>query len=284
MNKRIAQPLAERLKEYDKRFFSGQRPNIGADLEIMIASPQNKIMIASNYLPQNGKIGCDAIWLGTDRSKKPLVEFRPSPSSQPLDVFAEIHQLMKEATKKLPRSAKWWAGGLPFARFPIGGHIHFSQVFLSSRLIRALDNYLSLPLSMIESERSLKRRPRYGYLGDVRPQWYGGFEYRTPPSWLVNPTIAKGTLVLGYLIAASYKELTQTPLNNYDIQKAFYQGERAKILPIAARLWKEIEATSLYRQYSQILNAYKKRLFSEERWNEYADIRRSWQLPPYNKR
>ena len=69
-----------------------------------------------------------------------------------------------------------------------------SRIWLTSRLLRVLDNYLALPFILIEDQNTKLRRPRYGFLGDFRRKTHGGFEYRTLPSWIVSPRITKGVI------------------------------------------------------------------------------------------
>lgn len=101
---------------------------------------------------------------------------------------------------------------MPQPGFPLGGHLHFSGVSLNGALLRALDNYLALPLALLEDKRATRRRPHYGNLGDFRRQSYGGFEYRTLPSFLISPQLAKGVIGMAFLIASQYPRLQRRPL------------------------------------------------------------------------
>ncbi|MCZ4142661.1 hypothetical protein BZG17_33240, partial [Escherichia coli] len=106
----------------------------------------------------------------------------------------------------------WQAGSMPQRGLPLGGHVHFSGITLNGELLRTLDNYLALPLAMLQDPRGDARRPRYGALGDFRLKSHGGFEYRTLPSFLVSPLVAKGVVGLAGLIASNYRRLRQRPL------------------------------------------------------------------------
>lgn len=44
---------------------------------------------------------------------------------------------------------------MPQPGFPLGGHLHFSGVALNGALLRALDNYLALPLALLEDKRAV---------------------------------------------------------------------------------------------------------------------------------
>ena len=97
---------------------------------------------------------------------------------------------------------------MPFRGHPIGGHIHFSQIQLTTDLLHALDTYLAIPDLLVEgSHRSRRRRRRYGYLGEYRLEGHGGFEYRTLSSWITTIHRAQATLSLAKIIAVEYPRL-----------------------------------------------------------------------------
>lgn len=261
---------------------TSDQPVLGTDVEFVLRHANGKYMMASKFLDKKGKVGYDAIWIRGHRNQHPLVELRPSPDEDPREVIQDLYRCMKKAVRKINHpQIEWLAGGRPLKGYPIGGHIHFSQVSLSARLIRALDNYLTLPLFLLESETSLSRRPKYGFIGDYREQFHGGFEYRTPPSWIVSPTIAKGVMMLAKLIAVHHWDFEWMPLNNYELQNAFYEGNRAAILPVVQELWHIVRRCSTYGDYEQELDQFYELIASGQRWNEYEDVRKAWRLPPY---
>jgi hypothetical protein len=186
------------------------------------------------------------------------------------------------ANHKINRSdLSWLAGGHPLKGFPIGGHIHFSQIPLTSRFIRALDNYLTLPLFLMESPASLTRRSKYGFLGDVREQFHGGFEYRTPPSWLVRPRVAKGILSLSKVLTLDYKNLIWMPTLNKDVQFSFYKGKKEEVYSIVELIWNELrQCCPSYANYQKELDQFYELIESGYEWNEFDDIRRWWQIGP----
>jgi hypothetical protein len=171
-------------------------------------NPAGKVVAASRYLERDGEAGCDAIVVRGRPVITPLAELRPRPSRSPRQLAANLRRALRLAAARIgDASLTWLAGGMPLRGFPLGGHVHFSGVWLNSHLLRALDNYLALPLLLIEAETARQRRPRYGFLGDFRRQPHGGFEYRTLPSWIVTPQVAVGVLSLARVIADGYREL-----------------------------------------------------------------------------
>lgn len=255
---------------------------LGADVECVLRHTSGKYDLASRYFSKKGKIGYDAIWLRGNRNKHPLVEFRPAPSKNPKDIYTQLYRSLKAAVAKVNNSKiVWLAGGKPLKGYPIGGHIHFSQVHLDASLLRALDNYITLPLSLMESKESLSRRPKYGFLGDYREQFHGGFEYRTPPSWMVTPEITRGVLSIAKVVANDYKTLNWLPLNSYEVQKEFYQGNREALYPTASAILDQLKGCPSYKNEQKDIDSFFKLLDKRFVWNEYQDIRKAWRLPPY---
>jgi hypothetical protein len=237
---------------------------------------------ASRFLAREGPVGCDAIVLSGHRVILPLAELRPQPSSDPRQLARNLHHTMQLAARAIPdESLAWLSGGMPLRGFPLGGHIHFSRCWLNGHLLRALDNYLALPLMQIEGETTRQRRPRYGGLGDFRPQPHGGFEYRTLPSWLVSPAVTGGVLALAALIAEHYWSLTRRPLMDSEVQAAYHRGDKVMVSGIVAELWQDLEKLPSYSGHANCLDPLKSMIFRMEPWNERADFRRAWKIAPF---
>ncbi len=195
---------------------------LGADPEfILINSDTGKMIPASQFLPRFGTVGCDSVRI-PNRQQRPIGELRPEPSPSPLVLADNIRKTLLQAVKLLPyNNIKWIAGSQP-SNYPIGGHIHFSNIQVSSKLLRALDNYLAIPVFLMEdTKNATMRRTKYGLLSDYRIKEYG-FEYRTTSSWLVTPEISRGVLCLAKLIASNYTELSNNCFIRTEIQNAFY--------------------------------------------------------------
>ena len=157
--------------------------------------------------------------------------------------------------------------------YPLGGHLHFSRCWMNGHLLRALDNYLALPLILIEDESTRGRRPRYGYLGDFRKKSHGGFEYRTLPSWLASPVVTRGVFALASLIVNNYWRLPRKPLQEPDIQAAYYSGDKRRLQDEVAMLWKDLEQLKGYEVHAGLLEGLRLLVASMVPWNEMADIR-----------
>ncbi|WP_018133365.1 putative amidoligase domain-containing protein [Effusibacillus pohliae] len=250
---------------------------MGTDLEFMLRNPEGRLVVASKYLPRSGKVGCDALSIRRAGTRFPLAEIRPDPSSSPLRLVKNIEDTLLEAKRMIPRQLHWLAGSMPLRNYGIGGHIHFSNLPLSSQLVKALDNYLALPVMMLEdTSASSRRRPKYGFLGDVRLKSHGGWEYRTLGSWLISPDIAKAVVCLAYLVANHYRQLKRAPFLSPELQRAFYLGDKRMLRPYFEEIWGDIQQTGTYERYKEELDLIADMVRNEESWDELADIRRAW--------
>lgn len=256
------------------------KPLIGMDPEfLLVRMPERRVVPASRYLGRLGIAGCDAV-TRRGRTLYPVAELRPAPSSEPARLLAHLRQAFAAASKRITdRSLIWQAGGMPQQGLPLGGHLHFSGVELSGSFLRALDNYLALPVALLEDPGAAHRRPHYGALGDFRIQPYGGFEYRTLPSFLVSPQLAKGVIGLAYLIATHYRQLRLRPLDEDDVHQAFYYSERSVLLRCLTPLIQDIVSLDAYPMYAGYVAPLLDSLRQGKRWDESRDIRPLWKLP-----
>jgi len=224
----------------------------------------------------DGVAGCDAGPPGT-RGVFPVAELRPAPRGEPRALLAQLMSAAATADRLIAdRTLAWRAGGMPLRGWALGGHLHFSGVTLTAPLLRALDNYLALPMLLLEDTRAAARRPRYGVLGDFRYQPHGGFEYRTLPSFLVSPVVAKGAVYLAHLIVSRYEDLPLRPLDREDLHAAYYRGDklplRAAMAPLKAGL-RDLRGYELAAPYIEPLFSY---IDKGKTWDETRDIRRLW--------
>jgi hypothetical protein len=256
------------------------RVKLGADPEFVLLSSEGRVVPASKYFTPEGEAGCDSVRIRGEK-RWPLVELRPRPTENPNHLTSDLRRLLTLATERTAgASLTWKAGGLPVPGLPLGGHVHMSGVALTSERLRALDNAVALPLRMLEPPEAARRRPRYGSLGDVRRQPHGGFEYRTPPSWLISPRLALATFALSKVAAEHSRELaTDRPLDEERYREAFYSGERQPLLTAVSRIYRTIAGTSGYAAYREPIEFLFDAISRGRSWDEGADIRTKWHIP-----
>ena len=251
---------------------------LGADPEFLMATEQGRVLYASRYVEQAGTVGYDRQSRGHLGTVYPLVEVRPSPSPSPVVLAANTERALAEAAERLPtRRTRWMAGSFPLGAYPTGGHVHFSGLPLTTPVLSALDNYLALPVMLLEDRRrSRQRRRKYGRLGDFRRKEHGGFEYRTLPSWLVSKEAARAVLCLAKAVAAEWPSLTGAPLQGLPLVKRFYQGKKAHLRRFFPTLWRRLLKTRTARAYRYELSYIPRALARECEWDDEADFKKAW--------
>lgn len=264
----------------------GSEVTMGADPEFMLFNAKSgKMIAASNFFPREGIVGCDNIRI-PNRQQRPVAELRPQPTTSPRELTNNIKAALARASQLAPyRNVRWVAGSQPLSGYSIGGHIHFSNIDISCALLRALDNYLGITVFLIENPISAaRRRKKYGHLADIRFKDYGGFEYRTPGSWLVTPEITCAVLCLAKIIVQHYFELNSSYLNSIEALQAFYEGKQEYFRPLFDKLWQEIAATSRYSEYEKELQILPEMINNYIIWDEKQDLKAAWKMEGGAKR
>jgi len=285
----VARTMANAFQAYILRSFRKEEfarsmaaLTMGADPEFMLRNKITKQMIlASSFYPFGGVVGCDQRSMLGNRNRHPLAELRPAPARDPLALFSNLQKAMSEAIKLAPfYNVEWVAGSEPFPGYQIGGHIHFGGIRVTTDLLRALDNYLAIPVMLLENpESARKRRKKYGFLGDYRIQPYGGFEYRALACWLVSPRLTKAVLCLAYLVAVNHLQLTRDWLSDARLRLKFKEADKSVFYPIFQEIWQEITSLLQYPKYAEMLEPMYKMISEKKRWRENVDIRETWNIP-----
>lgn len=262
-----------------KRQDADTRILMGMDPEFILVNKEGQVIPASLYLDRYGTAGSDAVRVG-DEVSYPLGELRPAPHADPDSLLKAMREAMLTAQQCITdTSLQWKAGGLPVPGLPLGGHIHFSGVPLTMSVLQCLDNYLALPLAIVEDPAGRGRRPRYGFLGDFRIQPYGGFEYRTLPSFMVSPLISKASLYIAYLIVLYHDRLRARPLNRERYHKAYYGGRKEVLREVAEKLHQDLTRLPEYLTYSKVIDRLFEYIEEGRNWDESRDIRPLWNIP-----
>ncbi|MGE5404395.1 MAG: putative amidoligase domain-containing protein [Candidatus Saccharibacteria bacterium] len=279
----------EKLARFAIEYLTGEWVSsevmLGADPEfMMLENNKDRLILASTFFPRHGDVGCDNLRV-RNRQQRPIAELRPAPSPNPLILTDNIRRTMVQALKLAPyRNIRWLAGSLPVDEYPIGGHIHFSKIALSSKLVRALDNYLAIPVMLMENpETSVKRRKKYGLLSDFRVKEYGGFEYRTLSSWIIDPTITRGVLSMAKVIALNYLQLKDNIFTTPEAHEAFYKGDKSYFMDYYYYMWKKLISLPGAYDYVPYMQTINELCRSPEGWDEFLNIRETWDLPDVKK-
>ncbi|WP_206885878.1 putative amidoligase domain-containing protein [Alicyclobacillus mali (ex Roth et al. 2021)] len=254
---------------------------LGTDVEMMLRNAQGKMVLASKYFPRKGRIGCDDRSVNFDGRRLPLMELRPAPDPSPDGLLLNLRALMHEASEAINRpGVEWRAGSAPFRPYCTGGHIHLSGVPLGARLVRALDHYVGLPLMAVEDPvRSQWRRPKYGFLGDVRQKVHGGFEYRTPASFVCSQVATRAAFHLAHMVARHYRELPLYDMYSPQLQFAFYSADREALRPILMRNMEAIRSHPEYVRHQDAIEPLFAMIERGETWDEAVDVRQEWGVP-----
>ncbi|WNF35371.1 hypothetical protein RJD24_12965 [Bacillaceae bacterium IKA-2] len=184
--KQLTKPEKQRLEINLQAHPKSTGITYGCDLEFMLLNKQTNNFIRADLLPKYNQIGFDdAICLNGEGVSHPIFEMRPKPANNMAELYGNLLLLYQKLTKEasLNKLALVTATNL-HDRFFLGGHIHFGNVPLTFHHVQLLDQFLAIPLSLVESNPSYKRRNNYGRLGSVRKNKFNGFEYRVLPTWL----------------------------------------------------------------------------------------------------
>ncbi|MDQ0189305.1 hypothetical protein JI721_00030 [Alicyclobacillus cycloheptanicus] len=254
---------------------------LGTDVELMLRNNAGKMVLASNYFTRKGRVGCDDRSVQFDGKRLPLMELRPEPDANPLGLVNRLRETMMEGIRTINRRAVEWRGGsMPFRPFSTGAHIHFSNVPFSSQLVKALDNYVGIPLMMVEDPKTASlRRPRYGFLGDVRFKGHGGFEYRTPASFVIDPDVTTAAFCLAYVVAMYHRELPVFDVYEENLQMAFYRGDKEALRGLVDRNFANLRKLPIYERFRDHLDWLHHMIQSGWTWDEEQDVRTAWGLP-----
>lgn len=203
---------------------------VGCDPEFAVVDREGReVYFSHQHVDHHGVIGSD--------HGGRVGELRPKHGT-PAEVADHIRAQMAWIKSNLNRGQRVIAGGGQpsdgrYGRESMGGHIHFGGIALHmsydsltrqrnwGRRVRSIssvpmtaDNKLVCALDYFIGRRLQKvkggKRPRgshYGRCSDIETKMHagGGFEYRTPPSWLTDPYLTESTLAVAHRIAEMWQ-------------------------------------------------------------------------------
>jgi len=201
---------------------------VGCDPEFLAVSVNTGSVVSfrGNCVNEHGNVGSD--------HGGSVGELRPTFGS-PKQVVEHIRAQMAWIKASYPDIQIIAGGGRGYGH-SIGGHIHIGGIKLQGsyssftrqrnrnmralqidsmnpehKLIYALDFFIGRRMKKVQGGQR-GGSGNYGAPSDIESKTHG-FEYRTPPSWLTDPTLAESTLVVAQKIA----ELWQTKPNAFDV-------------------------------------------------------------------
>lgn len=251
---------------------------IGADVEFMLNN-EGELIPASRFFPIEGPVGCDERQIEQDSGDYALAELRPEKAQTPQELYKNIKALLNDASNQIPyNNIEFHSGSMPFSGYQCGGHLHFGTP-LSLAKIRALDQYVAIPLAMIEDSRTAKRRrkTKHGGLGKYRLHPYG-FEYISLSSWITDPQLTLGILCLAYLVVAYHHELPADLLFEPLVQQAYYNGNKTILKHYWPEIKKRLQSTTGFHDYENELTDFFNRVEHPEEYPVQKDLRQNWGL------
>ncbi|MNF95969.1 hypothetical protein D3C84_787440 [compost metagenome] len=85
---------------------------------------------------------------------------------------------------------------------------------------------------------------------------------------------------LASLIVNNYWRLPRKPLQEWDVQAAYYSGDKRRLLDEVTKLWKDLEQLTGYEVHATSLESLRRQITTMQSWNEQADIRPAWKIAP----
>ena len=148
---------------------------IGCDPEL-ICHRNGQFVPAHNFFKSNSSFGLDGC--------ESTAEIRPGFSESPIDLTAKIYTILDYGHDKAPDLE--FIAGHYVDDYSIGGHTHIS-IDPIPEVIDALDIVLGSLSNCIDDKMQRQKRKSYG------------FEYRTPGSFLLSPSVTLVHLTLSKL-------------------------------------------------------------------------------------
>jgi glutathione synthase/RimK-type ligase-like ATP-grasp enzyme len=276
--------LKEMIEVYENNLETKNDITIGCDPELLLKDKVNNTLIpASMLLKNDAKLGLDDRTIEASKQYYPILELRPDPSKDPIEVYQSIKEIIKELGEIVDYdNVGIYSGSTPITNYWLGGHIHFGMR-PNSKLLRTFDNYLAIPIMYISNTTTLRQRYKfYGYLSHFRTKDYGGFEYCTLSSWLLNKDIIKGVLSLAKLISIEYPRLDKNYLRTYLDYKSYYSVKKDYFKDALVQIINDIKQTDSYQQYKEYIDYLIKMIENNDQWYEAQDIKEVFHITSSN--
>lgn len=250
---------------------------LGADPEFVFLDSGNHLVSANQYLRFGGKMGTDGCMA--------IAELRPSPSTEPEEVTKSMFRAMNNRCRRTKELVKYkWRAGSYCAGRALGGHIHIgfddsSQRAYMTRIVEAFDELISPIVMMLEDkdEAVARRNGSYGRLSAYETKIYG-FEYRTLPSFIVNPAVTTGILAMARVIAEQVvADKSWARVIAWNSNK-FMACDKSYFHDIIPRCQRIIEKMKLFKEHKAQIKLLWVYLQEGIVFSNFEDMKESWRL------
>jgi len=252
---------------------------IGADPEFLLVTKRGSPVSGKKIHGRNpsySEIGCDGNGY--------TCEMRPEPSENPLEVVANIYDILHRKAASYPKflTYDWHAGSFKCNRYPLGGHIHFGIKQGTQDLLRSLAAFLAPVLLLLEDKEGAVSRRRHGYgtRSDMRTQAHG-IEFRFPSSWLTSPHVSAGVLCLAKTVA--YEQHIKKGLSRTEVEAAHGAAgplidtlDQARLREIYPGIWARITQMEKYGEYQGHIDFLNFLVSNKLTWLPTCGMREAW--------
>ena len=178
-----------------------EKINIGADPEFSLVSKNNlDQFVNANQIVKSQfdfPIGADG--------HASILEMRPDHSNNIDEFLCNVEDVLKETSELIDSNIyDLITGGGRFKNEPLGGHIHFSGIKPNGDILKMLDDFIGCPIKSCKGGKRVVANNNYDQLSAFRNQPHGGFEYRTPPSFLINKKFTESVYIVSFLVVKTY--------------------------------------------------------------------------------
>jgi hypothetical protein len=140
----------------------------------------------------------------------------------------------------------------------LGGHLHISGVAVDGVFLAALDKFVAVPLNEV-SNIQLRKSRGYGQLSVIdRVKSHGGVEYRSPPSWISTPDIAKGVIAIAWVLANLQKHGHIDQIQTFEDFFQYPRKGNAKAIKKFTTVLAELKQRGIKLENIEVLKAWEK--------------------------
>ena len=169
-----------------------------------------------------------------------------------------LSMLLDQLARKLDETFAVYAGS--GCHKPLGGHLHFSGVAVDVAFLALLDRFIAIPLNDVSNTQLRVDRHHYGRLSAIeRGKPHGGWEYRSPPSWISMPDLVKGVLSLAWLLAQAQNHGRIDQFQTWDDFYEYPRKGHAKHIKKFTTVLADLKQRNIKLEDIEVLKAWDKR-------------------------